>query len=170
MDDFFRQLLTHIGRTVFPVALFLTFSKSVPPTPTPTVTPTVTQTPTETPTVTPIPTPTNTPSPTLSPTPTNSPTPIPPPLTSQQLDEWFTKYSNHYSIDRQKLWNVAVCESNLRSDARNGDYGGLFQFSTYTWKTTRRAMNMDPNPELRFNPEEAIRTAAFKMSTAGLSS
>ena len=29
-------------------------------------------------------------------------------------------------------------------------------------------MNMDPNPELRFHPEEAIRTAAFKISTAGL--
>jgi hypothetical protein len=30
-------------------------------------------------------------------------------------------------------------------------------------------MNLDPNPELRFNPEEAIKTAAFKISTVGFS-
>jgi len=51
----------------------------------------------------------------------------------------------------------------------NGDYGGLYQFATNTWKTTRQKMNMDPHPDLRFNPEEAIRTAAFKISTVGLS-
>jgi hypothetical protein len=196
MDEFVRQLIIHVGWSVFPVSLFFIITGSNPafvsPTPTPTMAPSPTLSITPTDTVTPTPSPTlepqpkadpplaetNTTTPSPSPQPKADPpladTPTPPPaggsVTSQQLDEWFTKYSNHYSIDRQKLWNVAVCESNLRSDARNGDYGGLFQFSTYTWKTTRRAMNMDPNPELRFNPEEAIRTAAFKMSTVGLSS
>jgi hypothetical protein len=51
----------------------------------------------------------------------------------------------------------------------NGVYGGLFQFSSSTWISTRQAMNLDTNTELRFNPEEAIRTAAFKISTMGLS-
>ena len=199
MEAFFQQLIIRIGWSVFPATLFLVFSQNPilkPPSPTPTPTETVSPSPTHPPaggptnTVTPTPQPkadpplAETPSPTLEPTNTPTPSPSPQPkadqpladtptqtpITSQQLDEWFTRYSNHFAIDRQKLWKVAVCESNLRSDARNGDYGGLFQFSTYTWNTTRRAMNMDPNPELRFNPEEAIRTAAFKMSTVGLSS
>jgi len=175
MDAFVKHLLFHIGWTVFPATLFVPFLEHPTPTPTPTPTifstptPTVTATPTPTETPTPTPKPANTPTPTVSPTPSLTPTPTLPPASSGQLDEWFTKYSNQYSIDRQKLWNVAVCESNLRPNARNGDYGGLYQFSSNTWKSTRRSMNMDPNPELRFNPEEAIKTAAFKISTAGFS-
>lgn len=64
---------------------------------------------------------------------------------------------------------MAVCESNLKPHAKNGDYGGLYQFSARTWKSTRQAMNLDTDPNLRFNPEEAIKTAAFKISTSGLS-
>jgi hypothetical protein len=150
--------------------------------PTPTNTPTRTpiqsgqaNTPTPTPTMTPTPTPTSTPTPTPSPKPTSSPTPSPSPtptvipVSGTQLDEWFTKYANHYSIDRSKLWNVAVCESGLRANAINGPYGGMFQFSSSTWVSTRREMGMDTNPSLRFDAQESIRTAAFKMSTVGLS-
>lgn len=131
----------------------------------------VVQSPTPSPTNTPIPTttPTITPSPTKKPLPTKTPTPSPVPVTASELDEWFTRYSNHYSIERIKLWKIAVCESNLKPHATNGDYGGLYQFSTNTWKATRRAMNLDSDPILRFHPEEAIKTAAFKISTMGLS-
>lgn len=121
------------------------------------------------PTNTPTAPPTSTSTPLPTPRPTKTPTPSPIPVTSAQLDEWFTAYSNHYSIEREKLWRMAVCESNLKVNAKNGDYIGLYQFSTSTWKSTRRAMNADPNPNLRLNPEESIRTAAFKISTAGLS-
>jgi len=147
MDEFVRQLLFHIGWAIFPISLFLLISQN-----------TITM---------------STPRPKddqpLAETPSLTPTPTLPPVTSSQLDQWFTKYSNLYSIDRQKLWKVAVCESNLRPGATNGDYGGLYQFSTNAWKSTRRAMNLDPNPELRFNPEEAIKTAAFKISIVGFS-
>ncbi|OGG11742.1 hypothetical protein A2Z00_01425 [Candidatus Gottesmanbacteria bacterium RBG_13_45_10] len=118
-----------------------------------------------TPTPTPTPTPKPTPTPTPKPTPTPTPTPTPIPVTSEQLDSWFTKYSNLYSVDRSLLWRIAVCESRLKPGAVNGDYAGLFQFGPLTWIGTRTAMNMDPNPDLRFNPEEAIRTAAFKLAT-----
>jgi hypothetical protein len=64
---------------------------------------------------------------------------------------------------------MAVCESNLKPQATNGDYAGLYQFSSRTWKSTRQAMNLDNDPVLRFNPEESIKTAAFKISTSGLS-
>lgn len=123
------------------------------------------------PTVTPNPTPT----PTLTPTPTIRPTPIPTriptptiqPITAGQLDVWFTDYSNKYSVDRQRLWNIGVCESNLRPAATNGNYGGMFQFSGQTWKSTRQQMGESTDPQLRFNAEEAIKTAAFLLSTRG---
>lgn len=109
---------------------------------------------------TPIPTPTR--KPTLSPTPTRVV------YKSSDFDEWFTKYSQKESIDRNLLRRIAVCESGLNPRAVNGIYGGLFQFSTGTWISNRRAMNMDTNPELRFHPEEAIRTAAFRIATVGI--
>lgn len=131
-------------------AIVLDFS-----TPTPTATPT--------PSPTPSPKPTHTPTPTVSP----SPTPIPYTYTREQMDEWFTKYANHYSVDRSKLWNIAVCETGLRPNAVNWIYGGLFQFSPNTWESNRKLMGLDTNADLRFNPEEAIRTGAFVLSTRG---
>lgn len=124
-----------------------------------------------TPTPTPSPTPTSTP--TQTPTPTPFPTFTPPPptpiiTTSGQFDEWFSKYSKDYNIDRNTLWLIAVCESKLNPSAKNGDYGGLFQFASNTWKTTRNNMGTDNKSDLRFNPEEAIKTAAYKISNGGI--
>ncbi len=127
-----------------------------------------------TPTISPSPTPTPTPPPKNTPTPiqsglTPSPSPAPTsfPVTSEQLDTWFTKYANHYSVDRSKLWKIAECETGLRPNATNWIYGGMFQFSPNTWASNRKLMGMDPNADLRFNPEESIRTAAFVFSTRG---
>lgn len=120
---------------------------------------------TPTPTATPKPTPT--PTPKETPTPTPTPTPSKPPLTGPQLDELFTRFSNSYSIDRSLLWKIAVCESFLRPGAKNGIYGGMYQFSPSTWRSNRIRMNKDPDPNLRFDPEVAIETAAFVISTRG---
>jgi hypothetical protein len=109
------------------------------------------------------------PTPTPKPTPSNSPTPTQYPVTSQQLDDWFTKYANHYSVDRSLLWKIAACETGLRTNATNWIYGGMFQFSPNTWKANRSTMGADTNPDLRFSPEESIRTAAFVLSTRGSS-
>ena len=57
----------------------------------------------------------------------------------------------------------------MNSHAVNGSYGGLFQFSESSWIITRSAMGQDANPELRFNTNEAIKTASFKISQGGLS-
>ncbi len=136
-------------------------------TPTPTYTPIPTPTATLTPTLTPTPTPSATPIPTHtpSPTPTSLPTPIP--ISSSEFDNWFNTYSAQYHIDRNTLFLIAVCESNLNTSATNGDYKGIFQFSTGTWISTRRAMGMDQNPDTRLNPEESIRTAAYKIANGG---
>jgi hypothetical protein len=142
-----------------------------PPLPTPTNTPTPTETPTPTPTDTPTPTPTTIPTDTPTPTPTETPTPTPE-QTAQpdgtQLDAWFTQYASQYAIDRGLLHRIAQCESGFNTNANYADmYIGMYQFGEGTWIGTRTAMGADPNPALRTNAEEAIKTAAFKISQGG---
>lgn len=172
MEFFFKQLMTKVGSLLLPLAFFVPQSAPIQPNPSPT--PLLVES-------FPLPSPqviilTLPPSPPPSPLPSPKPTllPIPKPTpviyTPQQLDDWFSAYSNSYSVNRQKLWLIAVCESQLNPNAKNGDYGGLYQFSSSTWKSTRIAMNQNPDPNLRFLPEEAIKTAAFKIAVGGLSS
>lgn len=110
------------------------------------------------------PTPTNTP----TPTPTNTPTPTPQPIvTSSDLESLFGKYAGEYSVDKELLKKIAKCESGFNAGASFLDYGGMFQFSSSSWSSTRQQMNQDPNPDLRYNAEESIKTAAFKISVNG---
>jgi soluble lytic murein transglycosylase-like protein len=90
-------------------------------------------------------------------------------LPASELDPLFSKYGNEYGIDTEKMKRVAKCESGLNPGALSlsGAYGGLFQFVSSTWASNRNAMGLDPSPDLRFNAEESIRTAAFKMSRDG---
>lgn len=111
---------------------------------------------------------TTTPIPTSTPIPTRTPTPTPKILTSDQINDLFARFSNQYSVSRDLLVKIAVCESRLNPNAVNGIYGGMFQFSTSSWITMRRMMNLPNNPTLRFDPEEAIKTAAFKLSVGGI--
>ncbi len=127
--------------------------------PSPTPLPTDIPTPTLAPTT--IPTPTATPTPTVTATPT--------PSVPVDLEALFTDHANHYSVDKDLLKRIAQCESGMNSSAQNGPYGGMFQFSESSWTSTRNAMGMDSNPQLRFDPGESIRTAAFKLSTGGRS-
>lgn len=155
-------------------------------TPSPSLTPSVTLKPTATATVLPSPTrlltPISLPSPTFTQTPTvtptslvtATPTPIPPTVipvvsyTSDDLDRWFTQYSNEYGVERELLRKIAACESGFNAKSYNpAGYAGMFQFSAGTWASTRAAMGMDNNADLRFNAEESIRTAAFKISRSG---
>jgi len=112
------------------------------------------------------PTPTNTP----TPTPTSTPTPMPTPqpiVTSSDLESLFGKYAGEYSVDKEQLKKIANCESGFNAGASFLDYGGMFQFSASSWSSTRQQMNQDPNPDLRYNAEESIKTAAFKISVHG---
>lgn len=154
-------------------ALLIVLTQHAPPTtiaswftPTPTLVPTVIPTPT--PTTTPTPKPTATPRPTIAPTPTPTPIPTPIPYTQADIEQWFTQYANQHAIDRSSLRAIAVCESGIRANAVNGIYGGMFQYSPASWKGIRKLMNKDTNPDLRFNPEAAIDTAAFTIATRGL--
>lgn len=120
--------------------------------------------------ITETPVPTSTPSPTVTPSDTPTPSITPILLESSELDELFTKYSSEYGVDRDLLRKIAVCESFLNPSAHNRDYGGMYQFSVNTWITTRRSMNLNTDLNLRFNPEEAIKTAAYKIRNGGASS
>lgn len=108
-----------------------------------------------------------TPIPTPTPKPTQTPTPTKIIILSSDLELLFGKYSNQQSINRDLFRKIAICESNLNYMAVNGDYVGLFQFSSYYWKSIRRKMNLDDNLNLRYHPEESIKTAAFAIASYG---
>jgi len=134
------------------------------------VIPSLTPTPTSTPTPTLTPTPTNTPTPTIPPTPTFTPMPThtPTPMPVTDFEGYFDQYSGQYGVDKDQLKKIAYCESGGGAGARNGDYGGMFQFSTQTWQSTRSQMGADTNPDLRFGAKESIKTAAYKISRGGI--
>lgn len=118
----------------------------------------------------PTPTSTLTPTPTLSPTPTvtNTPTPTPIIIAPAELEQLFEKYSQQYSVAKDLLKRIARCESGFNPSAVNRDYGGLYQFTQSLWVSTRQLMGQDSDVNLRFNPEEAIKTASFMISQGHL--
>ena len=80
------------------------------------------------------------------------------------LENHFTKYSSEFGIDKALLVKIAKCESNFNPNAINGPYKGMFQFTESSWRSARNLMGLDPDPNLRFNAEEAIRTTSFLLS------
>ncbi len=115
--------------------------------------------------------PTPTPEPTATPTVIPSPTPtaIPTSTPVTDLESLFTKYSSQYSVSKDLLEKIAQCESGKNPNASYLSYLGMFQFGPDTWSSIRTRMNLDPNPDLRTNAEEAIKTAAYKISIGGQS-
>jgi len=77
------------------------------------------------------------------------------------------QYSNQYGVNSDLMIKIAKCESGFNPGAVNGPYGGIYQFLSSTWSSNRRAMGLDANPDLRFDAEEAIKTAAYKISRDG---
>lgn len=110
------------------------------------------------------PLPRTSPSPTPLPTATPTPTPI---ITSSDLETLFTKYGQQNNVDTNELKRIANCESGFNTNAEYLDYKGMFQFSPESWSITRHIMGEDANPDLRTNPEEAIKTAAYKIAHGG---
>jgi hypothetical protein len=121
--------------------------------------------PTATPTLTPSPSPTltNTPAPsaTFTPTPTSV---LQPSYNSEQINAFIERFAAQYSVDSNVLRHIAVCESGFNPTAVKLSYAGLYQFSPSTWATYRNLMGEDAEPDLRFNAEEAVQTAAYVIS------
>ena len=129
-------------------------ASSFAPTLTPSLIPTPSQAPKPTPTTTP----------TLIPTSTPTVIPTPPPFDAVSL---VSKYAQEYGVDEEILFTIGQCESGFDTTSVNGPYGGIYQFHHSTWISIRNLMGLDPDPNLRFNPEESIRTAAFKLAKDG---
>lgn len=108
--------------------------------------------------------PTSSPTPTITPTPTLTPIPTVPPLTYEELESLFTKHSERFSVAKDLLKKIANCESGFNTNAVNGNYSGMFQFSPNTWINNRMLLGEDTDINLRTNAEEAIKTAAFMIS------
>lgn len=83
------------------------------------------------------------------------------------IQSLIVRYAAEYGVESNMMIRIAKCESGFRADAVNGPYAGIYQFVTSTWVSNRNAMGLDPDPNLRFNAEESIRTAAFKMGRDG---
>lgn len=85
----------------------------------------------------------------------------------EEINVLIDKYAQEFGANPDLMKSIAKCESRFRAEAVNGSFGGMYQFLASTWSSNRNAMGLDPNPDLRFNAEEAIRTAAFKMGRDG---
>lgn len=129
-------------------------------TPTITITPTVEPTPTDIP-----PTPTNTPKPTRIPTPTPKPQAK---YTSEEIYNMINQYSGEKGVSPDVIRHIAQCESGFRPEARNYIYAGLFQYDVPTWKSFRKMMGQDPDPDLRYDAKEAIKTTVYLVSLGKL--
>ncbi len=115
------------------------------------------------------------PTPTASPaaTPTAKPTvkkivvtpkPTPTAEPTENVNKLIDKYSIQYGLDPNVFRHLAVCESNLRSNAVNGRYVGIFQYDSETWRKIRVEMGAVADSELRYSAEEAVKTTAFALS------
>lgn len=142
------------------------------PDPTMTPAPTIVPKPTNSPKPTSSPVPSITPKPTITPDPTTTPEPAPTPTpdvwSPANMDGWFSQYAGQYGVDKNILERLANCESHFQENAVNGDYVGMFQFSTSTWQNYRARMGADPSPALRSNAEESIKTAAYIVRERGV--
>lgn len=89
------------------------------------------------------------------------------PLPASAYDPLFEKYGQQFGVDPGKLKRIANCESHINPSS-NGTYKGMYQYLPSTWKSTRTAMGADPNPDLVYDPEQAILTTAWKIASGGL--
>lgn len=95
-------------------------------------------------------------------TPTAKPTPTV--AESEAVYRLIDKYAPMSGIDPNVVRYIALCESGFRSNAVNGIYVGLFQFAPQSWKNIRIEMGEDPNVDLRFSPEDSIKTVIYALS------
>lgn len=112
------------------------------------------------------PTPKPTSKPEATPAPTKAPVAVVP---ASDYEPLFEQWSAHFGVDVNLLKHIARCESRFNPAAVGGIYGGMYQFSASTWQSTRSAMDHDSDPNLRFDANEAIKTAAFKIASGGQS-
>jgi len=83
---------------------------------------------------------------------------------SEEIQGFLKEYSDKYGLDINYLRHVMVCESGFNPLAVNGVYAGLFQFDERTWATYREMTNENPDPKLRLDAREAVKTGSYVIS------
>lgn len=101
------------------------------------------------------------------PTPTPAPTATPDVWPPAEFAGWFNQYAAAFGVDVNILERIANCESHFNPTSESGNYLGMFQFSSSTWQSYRSQMGLDTSPDLRANPEESIKTAAYVVQQKG---
>lgn len=87
--------------------------------------------------------------------------------TMNELEVMFQAYGNYYGVNPKQLRHLALCESRFRPWVTNGIHAGMYQYNPRTWSATRERMRQDPNPDLRFDAEESVKTTAYKIANEG---
>jgi soluble lytic murein transglycosylase-like protein len=84
------------------------------------------------------------------------------PTTAQIIE----KYSQMYNVPQALVHCIIKSESGYNPKAKNAhsSASGIAQFITSTWIANRKYMKLDPNPDLRFDQEEAIHTMVWMLS------
>jgi hypothetical protein len=92
------------------------------------------------------------------------------PTPESAYENLFIRFGNQFNVPVSTLKKIAYCEShyNPAANSKNQTYGGMYQFSASTWESTRKAMGMDSDPVLRYDAEQSILTAAFKIAAGGI--
>jgi soluble lytic murein transglycosylase-like protein len=85
-----------------------------------------------------------------------------------QYEAWFEQYGSQFGVEPELLKKIAYCESHYNPGAKNGPYGGMYQYLDSTWQATRNLMGLDPDPNLRYDAEQSIMTSAFKIKAGGI--
>jgi len=78
--------------------------------------------------------------------------------------------ARQYDVSEQYMECIIYHES-AGDPAAVGDEGeaiGLLQWHEDSWRFVREKMGEDPSPELRWNPIESAKTAAYAMRQLGL--
>ena len=112
--------------------------------------------------------------PTIAIVPTLTPTPVPAQVaavsassySSEEIYGFYGSFAGQYGVDANLLRHIAQCESRCDSNvvSPNGNYVGLYQFSTWAWSYYRKLMGEADDYSLRKDAKESIRTAAYVVS------
>lgn len=87
-------------------------------------------------------------------------------VVASQFDGLIQQYAEKYRVESHLVSCIIRKESTYNPNAKNpkSSASGLAQFTNRTWVWMRNLMGEDPNLDLRFNPEESIKTLSWALS------
>lgn len=87
-----------------------------------------------------------------------------PSFSPEEIHGFIDEFSQKYNLDSNLLRHIAVCESGFNPSAKNLSYAGLFQFSPNAWAHYQNLLNLEPDPDTRYNAKISVQTASYVLS------